>query len=427
MFEQLSSALATVESVLAELEPELFEGLDAARLVELFAKLERLGAAGKALAARRVAESNVWRVEGDRSAAAWLARKTGTSPGAAAGTLEMAERVEFLPGTNEALRAGRLSDAQARHIADAASSDPTAEQDLLATAEVEDLRGLKNRCERTKAAASDDMARYRQIHRDRSLRTWTDPGGTAHLHAAGTPDAIARITMALEPYEGAVLDAARKAGRREPFEAYRFDALVALAQARATGETTKGGGSRFTGIVLVDHAALQRGKTEPGETCELLGVGPVPVAVATGLLGDAFLAAVVTEGIDIASVVHLGHAPTAHQWSALIARDRGCVVPGCHQTTGLQAHHLPEFVITKHTVLAELALVCGFHHDQATYEGYRLEGGPGAWRWVRPDGSVATTDRSPPEGLELQSPKSSLPPEIFADLDRKLAAMSRSP
>jgi hypothetical protein len=170
-----------------------------------------------------------------------------------------------------------------------------------------------------------------------------------------------------------------------------------------------------------------RGTTEPGETCEILGVGPVPVAVAKGLLSDAFLAAVVTDGIDIASVVHLGHAPTAHQWSALIARDRGCVVPGCHQTTGLQAHHLPEWVITKHTVLAELALVCVFHHRQITHEGYRLEGSPGAWRWIRPDGTVITADRSPPEDLELQSPKNSLPPEIFADLDRTLAALSRSP
>ena len=38
--------------------------------------------------------------------------------------------------------------------------------------------------------------------------------------------------------------------------------------------------------------------------------------------------------------------------------------------------------------------VCRFHHAQKTREGYRLEGGPGHWRWLKPDGT--DVDPRPP-------------------------------
>ena len=69
--------LCDVEAVLREavagLEPETLPAEAAAGLVDTFATIEKLGAAGKALAARRVAASNLWRGAGERSAAHWLA------------------------------------------------------------------------------------------------------------------------------------------------------------------------------------------------------------------------------------------------------------------------------------------------------------------------------------------------------------------
>ena len=61
--------------------------------VELFSVGEKICAAGKALAARRVAESGSWRRSGDRSAAHWLARRSGSSVGQAAGTLEAIDQI----------------------------------------------------------------------------------------------------------------------------------------------------------------------------------------------------------------------------------------------------------------------------------------------------------------------------------------------
>ncbi|MGH2704570.1 MAG: hypothetical protein ACRDJ4_05570, partial [Actinomycetota bacterium] len=134
--------------------------------METFARGERLCAAGKALAARRVASSGVWRRSGERSAAHWMAKRTGESLGKSISELETAKKVAELPGVDQALREGRLSSPQAAHIADAASADPKAESELLDAAQTESLGGLRERCGRVKAAAeSDEAARHQRIHR----------------------------------------------------------------------------------------------------------------------------------------------------------------------------------------------------------------------------------------------------------------------
>ena len=71
---ELRSAVATLEAVVAGLEPACVSGADAAVLVEQFAKAKRLCAAGEALAAGRVAQSGAWRPSGERSAASALAK-----------------------------------------------------------------------------------------------------------------------------------------------------------------------------------------------------------------------------------------------------------------------------------------------------------------------------------------------------------------
>jgi hypothetical protein len=64
-------------------------------------------------------------------------------------------------------------------------------------------------------------------------------------------------------------------------------------------------------------------------------VGRVPVPVVRSRLDDAFLSAVVTHGVDVSTVAHLGRHPTAHQRTALQVRDPECVVEGCHVRVGL--------------------------------------------------------------------------------------------
>jgi hypothetical protein len=103
--------------------------------------VERLGAAGKALAARQVADSGAWWDTGERSPAHWMAAVAGTSVGRAVAVLQTAELLESLPDTEAAYRRGDLSEPQVEEIASAAALCPESQQDLLALAELEELVG----------------------------------------------------------------------------------------------------------------------------------------------------------------------------------------------------------------------------------------------------------------------------------------------
>jgi Domain of unknown function (DUF222) len=88
----------------------------------------------------------------------------------------------------------------------------------------------------------------------------------------------------------------------------------------------------------LDHEAFVRGYTEGGETCEVPGVGPIPVSAARRLADDAVLRAFVTDGVDVTAVAHPGRTIAAHLRSALEVRDPVCVVPGCRVGTGLEIY-----------------------------------------------------------------------------------------
>ena len=82
----------------------------------------------------------------------------------------------------------------------------------------------------------------------RSLRTWTDPEGAFRLDARLTPDAGATVLSCLEPFTDRMFSPAREQWRRESYEAYAADALVAMASAAANGggAASKGPRARCT-------------------------------------------------------------------------------------------------------------------------------------------------------------------------------------
>jgi hypothetical protein len=107
-------------------------------------------------------------------------------------------------------------------------------------------------------------------------------------------------------------------------------------------------------------------------------------------MGDAFGAAIVTDGVDVFTVAHLGRSATAFQRSALEARGYHCEVPGCGATTALEIDHIEDWHKTFRTKLDAMAWLCRVHHTAKTNGGWRLEGPPGGRRWLpggasRPD------------------------------------------
>ncbi len=357
---------------------------DAARLVDEGARIERLGLAIKTLASARVTESGSWRGQGDRSAEEWLARTTGTTTSDAAATVTTGQLLRDLPATAGAVQRGELSGPQVREIAGAASVDPSAEHRLLDQAAAGSLGELREACRRTRAAADPDPeATQHRIHARRSLRSWVDAEGVGHAHLTGTPSSIGRIMAAVQHRAEKVFAAARTEGRRERAEAYQFDALEQLVTSSGDRPALpKGADAKI--IVRIDHAALLRGQAAEGETCEIAGIGPVPVSVVREWMSDAFLAAIVTKGEDICSVAHLGRRPTALQTTALQWRDPQCSVAGCSRTLRLEIDHRTGWAVTHTTEVDDLDRYCAPHHAQKTRDGWMLEAGTGKRRFLPP-------------------------------------------
>jgi hypothetical protein len=405
LLDRLTQVSETLRSSVTDFDPETLSGADAARVLAAFAEIERLGAAGKLLSARRVESSKVWRRSGHRSAAAHVAEATGTGIGTAISTLDTARHLHSLPATDEAVRQGKLSETQVKEIAGAAILQPAAEQDLVEAAGQQPLSMLKLRCRRVRAAGQDQRATYDAIRKGRYLRNWVEDSGAVRFDARLTPDEGARLLAAVDLETDRLAAAARKAGLEEPRSAVAADALVTLACRRAVeaGPGTQAdkaaadapgacrtGGPVATIHVRVDHAALVRGHVEPGELCEIPGVGPVPVEVARRLAVDSILSVLVTDGVDVTTVAHAGRTIPEVLRRALVERDPMCVVPGCDTRNDLEIDHIRPFADGGPASLANLARLCHWHHYLKTHHRHLLERGEvddtdgPAWRWIAP-------------------------------------------
>ena len=384
-------------AVVAELNPSAVPASSVLGLFEEFDRIERLASCAKTLLARRLEDTPEWGRSGCLSPAEFVAAKSGSSVSAAKDTLATSERIATLPVVEQALRGGELSGPQAVAVADAAAQAPGKQRRLVTKAKQSSLRELKAECQRTKAAADPDPeVTHRRIHAGRQVRTFTDSEGAWNLHARGPVAAGARIEAALRAFIEAEFTKARNADRRESFEAYSFDALVeALEPSGPVGASNQRENLRHLGLIRVDLEALRRGDVVDGEYCEITGIGPIPVSTARNLLGESILKLVITKGVDVLHVTHLGRGPTAAQTVALLWQNALCIVEGCDRTHR-EVDHREDWVKTKHTRLDELELPCDKHHDLKTYHGWALVEGTGKRPMVPPDDPRHPNNKPPP-------------------------------
>jgi hypothetical protein len=306
-----------------------------------------------------------------------MSRVTGAPIAQTIGMLETAQRLPELPATEAALRGGDLSPGQARAITHGAIADPSAEAELLATAPRASLRGLEERARAARDAArpEETEARYRAAHAGRDLSTWVDTDGAGRLAWRGTPDALARLKAAVHPFVKEQLTLARREHRDETYGACAADALCALAHAASGAEAD---GKRRARPVLrarFDYAPYVRGRTEPGEICEIEGVGPVPVSVIERLAGEhPIVDIVLTNGRDVTHIAHLGRSGDTFLKAAIEWRDPHCRIEGCHATDGLEIHHTTRVTDDGISSLETEVRICGHHHDLITHKNYQLEG-----------------------------------------------------
>jgi Domain of unknown function (DUF222) len=458
---QVTDVGSALRHQLARLTPGDVPVSEAPAMWAAYDSIERCAAAAKTLLAERVEQSRVWAKEGHRSAAEHLARESGSSVGAARAGLETSKRLRLLPATEAAVRRGELSQAQAETITDAAAVNPSAERSLLEAAALSNLVELREQANRAKAAADPDPdATHRRIHRRRRLRRWTDVEGAWNIQGRSTAEAGALFNAALDPIIDEVFRSARREGRHEPRDAYAFDALLELARRarsltaeptnvtqlqgstgtarpcgpghRARGQTAKpavaeaseagdtnsvGNGAprrssspnpSFLALLRVDLDALVRGRTEGDELCDIAGVGAVPVRVARDCLSEAILKLVITRGIDVVNVTHLGRGPTAAQRIALLWTSPRCTNSRCSHSLQIQHDHRKPWAEVHETTIDNLDRLCDPCHKLKTRDGWALVEGKGRRPLVPPDdprhpGNRAARPRGDPTPVDTDA------------------------
>ena len=254
VLDELQATVATQRRVLSALEPGCLNGPDALRLLEVITEGERVLAAGRTLVAKRVEESNVWRASGERSAAHFIAHKTGTSVGRTQAALETAERLAALPATAEAFRAGTLSEVptrwrwRARRRRTERGATPTrTRRTRHGEAAARRVPAGAPRRDRRAGPLRRDPRRSPPAHLDR--RRGRVLRCVPHHPRRGGEDA-ARLDAEIDR----VFKGARAEGRREPHQAYAMDALETLVCGGGGGGTRSKPKAEIR--VVVDYAAL---------------------------------------------------------------------------------------------------------------------------------------------------------------------------
>jgi hypothetical protein len=296
MFEMVKELRSALQTIVKALDPEVLEARSAVTLVQEFAAVENLAATGKALAAKRVAESGAWRSNGSLSAAQWMAAKTGTSVGKAKDTIATAEVLAESGDLDDALRHGNVSLDQATEIARAEESRPGAAAELLRVAQDEAFHVLKDKARRVKLEAEQHKGLAERQRAARGARSHCDDLGMVNIHLRVEPHVGTPIVNRAEAEAQRLHRAAKKKERAEPFERHLADAYAALLSGKGKGRS-----KRPELVVLVSHEVAKRGwkDVKAGEVCKIPGIGPVSPEVAKEIAQDAFLTGVFYDGVNL--------------------------------------------------------------------------------------------------------------------------------
>jgi hypothetical protein len=383
MFVLASRQASLLRTFVGSLDVAQLEVAELRELLSSFSAIEKIAATGKILVATKLAEDRQLATPADRSDAHVLANVAGMSVSGAKAALEAGRRLTSQPDVAQAARAGELSELQLRAVARAVEANPNASRRLLDVAPLSNLSELKAECALAISEVEDAETRRRRFHEMRYLKAFADDEGMRHLEAGGSTEMMAMIEAALEERSSAMLKAAEHQGVRLSRAACRFDALFELAtQTPGVGDPSGSPGRRHKGsdvkiIVRVDHAALIRGSVGTGETCDIAGVGPIAVSAVREMIeqGDPFLAAILTKGVEIAKVVHLGRRPNAFQRTALQYLYPTCAVRNCRQAAFLEYDHEVDFAENSVTKLSNIRRLCWHHHMLKTRFNFELVDG----------------------------------------------------
>jgi Domain of unknown function (DUF222)/HNH endonuclease len=276
------------------------------------------------------------------------------------------------------LRTGEVSLTQAAEITKTEKVAPGSEADLLNLAARSSVAGLRNAARTQRLAAEDPEKARTRRHRERYFRHWVDDHGMLRVSGSFTPEVGVPLANRLDTETDRVARAANRnpattdgdgsEAEREPWDRLAADAVAKLI---LEGGSPKSATAEL--VLVCDVSAFWRGHTHPGEVCQIIGFGPVAVSVAWDVAQhDAFIKAVLHDGVTISTVAHFGRHINAELRTALALGDPPifegsvCAEEGCDRRYHLQFDHDDPVAHRGPTSFENLQALCGPHHREKT-------------------------------------------------------------
>ncbi|UXA05182.1 HNH endonuclease [Mycobacterium sp. SMC-2] len=373
------------------------------RLEGLFEELAELAGQRNAIDGRiveivaEIDREQLWGGTGARSVPALVAWKTGCSPANAQTVATVAGRLGEFPRCAAGMREGRLSLDQVGVIAGRAGAG--SDEHYAQLAHVATVTQLRTAVKLEPRPDPDS----RPQPQPSITKTTPGEGFSCYRITLPQPDA-AKFDAALASHREALIaewkhdhDNGQGASDQRPPLPGTLEAFLRLVEAGWDAEATRRPHGLHT-TVVVHLDVKQRAAT--------LHLGP--------LLSDAerqYLTCDATAEVWFerdGQVIGAGRASRVinrRLRRALEHRDRMCVVPGCGATRGLHAHHIRHWEDGGPTELANLVLVCPYHH-RSHHRGAITLTGPAHTLTVTDDagqalspGSLARPPTQPPPAV----------------------------
>ena len=328
------------------------------RLEVLFDELAELAGQRNAIDARiveivaEVDRDELWGATGARSVAALVAWKTGSSPGNAHTIATVAGRLGELPRCAEGMREGRLSLDQVGVIA--ARAGQGSDEHYAALARSASVNQLRTAVKLEPRPEPDP-----QLEPQPSITKSTDNEFTCWRIKLPCHEA-AKFDAALQSHSDALIaewkrdhDGNRESDQRPPLPG-TADAFMRLVEAGWDAEAARRPHGHHTTVVI--HLDVK-------ERAATLHLGPLLTeAERRYLTCDATCEVWFERDGQVIGAGRATRLINRRLRRALEHRHPTCAVPGCGATRGLHAHHIRHWEDGGPTELANLVLVCPYHH-----------------------------------------------------------------
>ncbi|MCV7197438.1 HNH endonuclease signature motif containing protein [Mycobacterium angelicum] len=322
---------------------------------------------------------------GARSVPALVAWKTGCSSANAHTITTIASRLTEFPRCAQGMREGRLSLDQVGVIAARAgegSDEHYAELARFAT--VNQLRTALKLEPRPEPRPRPEPERERE--RERSITTTTDEQGSCYRIRLDHHDA-AKFDAALQSHRDALMAEwkadhgnGKSASDQRPPLPTTAEAFMRLVEAGWDAEAARRPHGQHTTVVV--HVDVE-------QRAAALHLGPLlSEAERRYLTCDATCEVWFERHGEVIGAGRASRMISRRLRRALEHRQPMCAVPGCSATRGLHAHHIRHWEDGGPTELANLVLLCPYHHRLHHRGVITITGSPSALVVTDDDGRI---------------------------------------